>query len=271
MRITVRAQSLSIPCTRKVDSAEVHGMACQDNGELYHHTSFDNFESIMNDKVLKPGMGPLDDGTVNYTGNPNFHRFGAIRLVFDSSIKDRLIPMCYVRGEDMAILSNAVSRREHESNFEIPSNRIQNREFAAEPWLYKDECKWLSKDEMSLNGLKRIEYWIPWSPIRPNSPAGSSVSPCYPDYTAWQTGISSQQNVRSMMAQIIKAAAAAERLNVPFEVKSCYRFIAVDGGYIPLDESNLAKMSRGMMPKVITASRLPEERSCLCSSEEIKQ
>src|SRR5579875_135239 len=127
MRITVRAQSLSIPCTRKVDSAEVHGMACQDNGELYHHTSFDNFE-----------------------------RFGAIRLVFDSSIKDRLIPMCYVRGEDMAILSNAVSRREHESNFEIPSNRIQNREFAAEPWLYKDECKWLSKDEMSLNGLKRI-------------------------------------------------------------------------------------------------------------------
>src|SRR5579875_1622425 len=75
-----------------------------------------------------------------------------------------LIPMCYVRGEDMAILSNAVSRREHESNFEIPSNRIQNREFAAEPWLYKDECKWLSKDEMSLNGLKRIEYWIPWSP-----------------------------------------------------------------------------------------------------------
>src|SRR5579875_1015444 len=72
-------------------------------------TSFDNFESIMKDKVLKPGMGPLDDGTVNYTGNPNFHRFGAIRLVFDSSIKDRLIPMCYVRGEDMAILSNAVS------------------------------------------------------------------------------------------------------------------------------------------------------------------
>src|SRR5579875_1083598 len=189
MRITVRAQSLSIPCTRKVDSAEVHGMACQDNGELYHHTSFDNFESIMKDKVLKPGMGPLDDGTVNYTGNPNFHRFGAIRLVFDSSIKDRLIPMCSVRGEDMAILSNAVSRREHESNFEIPS--------------------------------KRIEYLIPWSPIRPNSPAGSSVSLCYPDYTAWQTGISSQQNVRSMMAQIIKAAAAAERLNVPFEVKSC--------------------------------------------------
>src|SRR5579875_1308518 len=113
---------------------------------------FYNFESIMKDKVLKPGMGPLDDGTVNYTCNPNFHRFGAIRLVFDSSIKDRLIPMCYVRGEDMAILSNAVSRREHESNFEIPSNRIQNREFAAEPWLYKDECKWLSKDEMSLNG-----------------------------------------------------------------------------------------------------------------------
>jgi len=276
----VLPERLTIPCKRKLNSEEVHGVSCSmnDKGELYHHTSFDNFLATLDEFALIPSSDPLEDGTVNFSANPNFHRFGAIRLVFDGSNPELLKnvqPMCYVKGEDERKLSNEVLRRIHEyekthHGETIGITRVENSQIGAEPyWVFKNECKYYSKAAISLNNVKRVEYWIPYDINKPESTAGTNVVPCIADYSFFATDREPEKNLQELINQVKRAKEIAEKdLQVPFQVKSCYPYIkTLMYRGIRLTEENLKKIENGIIPEEEDVRYV--EPNCTCPGEEI--
>lgn len=265
------------PCDRQVDGEVVRGLTCDaPDGELYHHTEARNLPSIRQSGELRPGEDPLSDGTVNFTANPNFHRFGSIRLVLDRRVIPT-VPMCYTYGDEDERRRRVVERRRREALEQgklIGTNRIENLEHGAESWaVYRNECKHFTREPVPLKGaVKRVEYWVPWKPSSGDStPVGANVRPCHADWTWWTTGRPSEANIRQVQKEIAEARAFAEELGVPFEVKTCYPLVALDGSRIAwLNAENLQRLADGEPLQTQYRAERPDV-ACLCPRETIPE
>lgn len=262
------------PCARQVDGEVVRGLSCDlESDELYHHTEAKNLASIRESGALVPGDDPFSDGTVNFTANPNFHRFGSIRFVFDRAVIPT-VPMCYTYGDEDERRQRVVERRRREALEQgklVATNRIENREHGAESWaVYRNECKHFTREPVPLKGaVKRIEYWLPWHVGGPSTPVGANVVPCHADWSAGATGIPSDVAIRRVQREIADARSLAEELGAAFEVRTCYPWVALDQGRMAwLNEANLNRLVRGE-PLETQYRPMGLKAECLCPRESI--
>lgn len=263
--------------SKKVDEYDFTGIQCEIAGtEYYHHTSSLAFQDICEEGVLRPSTDPLSDGTVNFTLNPNFHRFGSVRLVLDRERVDKaahITPMVYVTDEfQQRELNHLVDLRQstfsdHGRN--IGRNRIE-QDIGVEPQTYLNECKRFTKDPVPLTTVKEVEYWVPWH--YGNDSSGCNVFPQYSDFTGWATGV--PQALAMMQTEVRMAKDCASALGVPFSVKSCYPFMVVDRdehgrNMIPLTPAVLRGIGDGKTPEPSEFFVSSTSGECCCPPEEL--
>jgi len=264
-------------CTRNLDEQTVEGRSCFPvEGELYHHTEARNLSKIRETGELRPDPSPFADGTVNFSANPNWHRFGSLRFVLH---RDRVstTPMCYTSGEEERKRSRAVDRRQEElfrRGITFSKDRIENSEMGAESWgAFKNECKHISREPVKLKGkVKRLEYWIPHNPsITGGNIVGTNVFPCEASWSMWATGRPPEANVEQVRDEIADAKNYAQELGVPFRVRSCYPFIVMSPHQIArLNEDNLSRLEEGRELSTESVYPLPEAE-CTCPPETVPE
>lgn len=277
-------------CARVVSELEavLPGVTCDSDSQyFYHHTEPRNLPSIARDGALKPS--PIDeygDGSVNLTVNPDFHRFGSLRLVLDREEAQKaapIQPMCYTFGEDEEKRSKVVDAIYFERSAQ-PGGRVSllnwiAHEIGVEPGgVYGGECKHFTREPVPLTPaiVRAVEYWLPWR--AGDSSIGANVIPCNADWTAWSTGKSSEENVNRIEAEIFDAKKYAHSLGAAFEVRTCYPYASIDrtsndsyGEVLPLDKENLTRLELGFsLDDMRVGSRhdlTEDDKKCLCHDE----
>lgn len=263
-----------VPCEREVEGQQFTGVACESRGKtLFHHTEFSTFKKIVESGELRPSPDPYDDGVVNFTLNEDFHRFGSVRLLFDRE-KVATVPMCYLVDEEDHRAARMVDDKIEElQNKDLPY-KARNR-IAAEIGLeskiaYGRECKHFTAEPVPLQGpLTGLEYWLPWRPARTGNSVGSNVGPCHALWSAWDAGLPSEDIIHRVQDEIATVKQEAQRIGVPFKVKTCYPYASLDrDGVLFFDEENLARLEQGEKPKIVSrysVTSLPGD--CTCPSE----
>ncbi|MDP2660658.1 MAG: hypothetical protein Q8R28_08010 [Dehalococcoidia bacterium] len=265
------------PCARQVRGQTIHGYQWDSAGWMYfHHTEFRKLDAIAEDYGLIPSTDPYADGVINFSLNPNFHRFGSIRFLFDRDAvgrQARVLPMCYAFGDETRKLGRVVDEiTEPARRAGRPANtwRVQSQIGLEPADAFWSEAKHYTSNPVSLNAVVAVEYWVPWKPeARSSTSIGANVSPCRGLWSTWDSGIPNALDV--VMLQAIYTREFAERLGVPFGLKSCYPYASLDGNKaVVLDEVNLITMTAGL-PPVLTSTYSPDlpETKCACPPEDL--
>lgn len=264
------------PCERQVRGEIIKGEQCESTGSTYYHsTNAKNLSQIKEDGLLKPSPNPSDDGTVNFSFNPHLHRFGSIRFLFDRQKLEASTPlksMCYATGESIRKEADIIDELQRERMDEGDYSgrwRIEH-ELGVETPVYRSECKRYTTQNVPLREAKTIEYWLPWKPGPFSSTCGCNVSPLHGVWDTWATGLS--DSLKQIQSEIREAKAVAEKLGVPFHVKSCYPYATLDRDRVViLDEDNINRLENQQQPELKSrwGAIFPEEK-CLCAPEDIE-
>jgi len=264
------------PCEHRIDTETIKGKSCNStDNTYYHHTAVHHLAGIRTNGALKPSADPWQDGTVNFSLNPNLHRFGSVRFLFDRKKVDEKLetkPMCYAVGEDIRKEAEIIDRiqQERAKQGQVMSRWRIEHELGVETPAYRSECKWYTAQPVPLNFVKEIEYWIPWKPGSYDGPTGCNVSPTHALFTAWSTGLADAfGQVREEIRQVRELA---HELRVPFHVRTCYPYATLDGDRVLIfNEESLRQLGEGRQPAIQHRWQvsLPSEQ-CLCPSEELE-
>jgi len=229
------------PCTVECLGVTIHGLKPTAGREFYHRTDIDDLEKIVEDGKLRPSK---DTNVVSLSSNPKHTFGGAVRLIIDKDDLD-LEPVCYHSSDEKKIYEAEKKYRDEINPVYMPNEFYSYCK--TYPVLYASECEFMSKEPIDLDKVKKIEYWL--------EDAVGSVSckrrhPPILNYDGWSK---SYEHVKN---EIKEAKDIAEKLGVPFEVKSCYKYMEVPCNNIDnnvesssllcaveLNDENLEKMS----------------------------
>jgi len=124
--------------------------------------------------------------------------------------------------------------------------------------LYMDECETMSPGPVPLNKAKSLEFWLGWRPDDYQVSCNRS-SPASIDGSGWN-GVPWDKQLEA----VERAREAAKTLGLPFEVKSCFPFVKMRYGYIPLSDEVLHKLARGEEVEPLAGDPPEEIKSCRC-------
>ena len=206
------------PCQRCVDTQSIKGESCNSTGDTYyHHSDVRKLPGIRANGALKASPDPWADGTVNFSLNPNLHRFGSVRFVFDRSKVEEATstqPMCYAAGEDIWKEAEVVDRIQQERAKQgqaVGRWRIEH-ELGVETPVYRNECKRYSTQLVLLKYVKEVEYWVPWKSL-----ASLTVRPAAMSHRAMASGL------RGPLAFLTHWGASARRFSRLRSLPSSWR------------------------------------------------
>ena len=225
--------------------------------EVNRLVTVDDFDRIAEKGEIEPSRYTE---AVSLSTCPTQTYGGKVRLVLHSErIKDKLIPMCYISrdheaneieaGMDEEALAEEAKGREWGTNY-------VRAKYAVSPDVYSAECQCEARERVPLErNLKRIEYWI--GGIKPQD-----FNVGCENFHPHVAGLYSRPE--DYLEQIRRTKRIAEKLGVPFEVKSCFNKVRA-GWYtaIELNEENLRRFAEGEIPPSKPEKEIPE--TCVCS------
>ena len=248
------------PCRAVTPYGMVEGEKCSLRKEVNRLVTVEDFQSIA-------GKGRIDPSeqtkVVSFSSCPTQHYGGKVRLVFDTrDLKDKLEGMCYLPREKRAEYADVEKGMSDEAYAEGLKGEIWDvynwvrAKYNVSLEMYGRECEYKSREPVSLDNLKRVEYWI--GGIKARGDFSVSCEGMHPH----QAGVYSRPE--NYVADIKVAREISEKLNVPFEVKSCFNSLRAGWGEsIELTEENLKKLARGRIPEAKRREEVPE--TCKCS------
>ncbi len=249
-RVVEDCQEPSIPCVATCMGVEMRGEKADKGDELYHRTSVETLEHLEDSGEIKTSE---KTGVISLSSNPCHYVGGVVRLVLEADELDTEA-VCYIPIDEQEKLDEAIDRYFEENNLSLRLSN-QNRAHAAcaaSPVMYKKECEHMSHDDVPLGKLKRVEYWV--------SGMGVSCKQQFPAYV--ERSDIHGRHYRDDVEEMEKVKDFAENQNVPFKVKSCFKWMKTrcsevkeDGSPhrncgIRLDGENLERMSRLENPEV---------------------
>jgi len=231
---------------------------CHEDDGLFHRTTVKNLEKIKESGKLTPS----EIGAISLSSSDEHTYGGNIRIVFDEDkINQPLEKMCYISDENSEQKYDRISDREvRERSYMEKFPIYAYNKFAADMGIthgiYKSECEVMARKPISLDKIKKIEYWL--------APKTMDFNPSCNNYHPHSIDI---QDITwgKTQGEIMKAKKIAEELGVPFEVKSCFN-AAVDymfgiRKYYPLDKENLERIKNGKEP---VGQKEPIKLKCRC-------
>lgn len=245
---------------RFIDSHEIECEICDSSTDLFHRTMLKSLKNMIEEKVIKPSK---ETGVVSLSASSKHTYGGTVRLKFNRSELESVIPTCYVVAdwEDPNYRAYVHKRDEMEQRGLSP-NRA-DAEMGLTSSIYKRECEVTCPNPIPLNKAKEIEYWITarMRLIEESSVSCQNRIPHSVDGSGWSGG-----TWDDIMDDINQVKALASRAKVPFNVKSCFTQVYLGWNkYIPLDDDNLERLSRGEEPLIVNAvPPEPSESNCRC-------
>lgn len=233
---------------KTVDSEKIECDICTNEDELYHLTSVENLQSIVKSRKLEPSG---HSKSVSLSANPDHTFGGRVKLTLDHKKVNTIQPMCYFTHGTPA--SHAYYKAEGKHKEESRSLDDIRSEVGMQPDVYKNECEWYSRKPVDIpeDAIKKIEYFITWT-------TSSQRVDCRGHIPA-HVYLRGDDEYKELLSQIAKVRETAKKIEVPFQVNSCFPFIKSGWyEYIKLDEENLARLTRGENP-IITHEEPPEE------------
>jgi len=228
------------------------GKTCPLGPEVNRLVTVEDFERIAEKGVVEPNKYT---GVVSLSSCPTQTYGGTVRLVFDTEkIKDKLIPMCYVPSNNK-VMCKIDKEANKLINKGIPRALDCIRaKYAVSPDLYAKECEYESRQPIPLKEtLKRVEYWIGGFPNSFNISCEIQIPHRAGDWIG----------IDEYLEQMQKTRKIAEKLGVPFQVKSCFNKLMVSWNKaIELTPENLKKLAEGKLPEPKPADEIPETCNC---------
>jgi CxxC motif-containing protein len=238
--------------TCKVDTpvGEIEGKKCPLGDELYHRTRPDYLSEIVRDGEIDAGeqkhtLGKT--GVVSMSSNPAHSYGGTVRLVIDPDKVEDEEPMCYYDSDEMDRVGELEEKIKGEDPTIAPN--VWRAKYGIQPiHSYGDECEYFSRDDVPVEAIEKIEYWYPWD--RPDiDVACENKGPKYARGSEWGT-----DHLESNKVEIRSVKKDAEAPDVPFEVKSCFKWLrkpkyeesmSSQKEWCKLDEENLENLEKG--------------------------
>jgi len=251
-------------CTVQTPHGVIKGKKCPIGKKAYHNTVPDIAGFIAKSGVLKVGqnVGVLGQDTLSLSSCPSQGYGGNVKFVVKAN--KNLNPMCYYvwdentenKKADTGICQEA---SETEVGKSLGTNRVRGK-YHVNLSMYKRECEYVSHKNIPLKkNLEKIEFWIPWK-IGKNE-YNHACKGVLPGYANVEPG--DERGIKVLKEQIEQVNGQANKLGVPFEVKSCFSALKASGGdrYIPLTDENLKKLAAGITPEVVEG-KIPEKCKC---------
>ena len=242
------------PCKAVTPYGTVEGKKSTLGDEVNRLVTVEDFDRIAEKGEIEPSRYTE---AVSLTTCPTQTYGGKVRLVLHSeTMKDKLIPMCYIpfdtevekRMEDEA---HKLAREGKEWTY----NYVRAK-YAISPDIYARESQYETREPVSLKeNLKRVEYWI--GGVKPGD-FNVGCERLHPHIAG------PYSTPEDYLDHIQRAKGIAEKLGVPFEVKSCFNKLRA-GWYtaIELNEENLRKFAEGEIPSSKPEKEISE--TCRCS------
>ena len=242
----------SKPCRVETPYGMAEGKMCPLGPEVNRLVTVEDFERIAEKGVVEPNKYT---GVVSLSSCPTQTYGGTVRLVFDTEkIKDKLIPMCYVSPKSK-VMCEIEKEADKLTNKGVPRARdYAYAKYAVSPDFYARECEYESRQPIPLKGtLKRVEYWIGMHPHAFNLSCERTYPHRAGDWISPEDYLEEIQKVRKI----------AEKLGVPFQVKSCFNKLMVSWNKaIELTPENLKKLAEGKLPEPKPADEILETCNC---------
>ncbi|MHC1628266.1 MAG: hypothetical protein ACXQTI_05505 [Candidatus Nezhaarchaeales archaeon] len=244
-------------CVAKTPYNTAEGKKCSLGPDVNRLMSVEDLERAVEKGEIEPSKYTK---AISFSSCPTQTFGGSVRLILDTEkIKDKLEPMCYLRyekPEEKKIL-NEMDRealRLIEKRVESPLNYVRAK-YAVSPDIYERECEYQSREPIKLkDSLKKIEYWIGGVKTGDINIGCERLIPHVAGLYA---------RPEEYVQEIQRVKRVAEKLGVPFEVKSCFNKIRAGWGVaIELTPENLEKMKRGEIPEPKPTEVIPETCKC---------
>jgi len=257
----------SIPCSVQTLHGLIKGKKCPINKKVYHNTVPDIAGFIAKSGTLKVGqnVGVLGQETLSLSSCPTQGYGGNVKFVLKAN--KSLKPMCYYEWKENRETDKGIDLEAHSKSVAgetLGLNRVRAK-YSVQLSMYDKECEYVSNKNISLKkNLEKIEFWIPWKIGKNEYSHGcEGVSPNYANvHPGDETGI------KVLKEQIEQVNGVANKLGVPFEVKSCFSLLKASWGdrYIPLTDENLKKFEKGITPEVETIPdrTIDWKKQCKC-------
>lgn len=252
-------------CSVQTPHGMVKGKSCPIGDKAYHNTIVDRAIEIEKAKALKVGQHPgaLGEDVLSLSGCPTQPYGGNVKFILKSN-KD-MKPMCYYKWEENKEVDHGIEKEAMtEADGPVGANRVRGK-YGVNISMYDRECEHVSHKDIPLKkNLEKIEYWIPWKIEKYSFDHG-----CKGHYPGYANVNGDEQGIRVMKENIETVKAIAKKLEVPFEVKSCFSALKASWGerYIPLTEETLKKFAEGITPEVVGSgsldrSKIPDKCKC---------
>jgi len=238
---------------KRINDEIIHCLICDHSDELYHRSTARNLTKIAENGEIKPSA---DTKVVSLSASGHHTFGGPIRLKFNKRDLVNAEPMCYAKGDDYSKYS---SIRDSRVSDEFPLNRV-SADLGVTSSIYDEECEVMSRESIPTDRIEESEYWL--TGLSTYNVSCRRQLPSYIDGTGWGGRV-----WEDVKREIDEARSAANRLGVPFTVKSCFSQVRLGWNtYMPLDEENLKRMSNGQEPKVLEGVQIPDvgREDCQC-------
>lgn len=234
-----------------VDEQTVECEICTNEDELFHLTSVEALERILETRKMEPSGHAK---SVSLSANPDHTFGGRVKVTFNRKKLDGLQPMGYVTHHSPAedAFDTAENKLKEDSGYTRSLDDMRS-EIGLQPEVYKQECEWFTRETLPVprQSVKKIEYFINW-PISPTRVDCTGHIPHHID-------LSQDYLYQGLLTDINRVRELAKKANVPLEVTSCFPYIKRGWGqYIELNDENLGRFTRGEAP-IITHQEPKEE------------
>ncbi|VVB55127.1 Uncharacterised protein [uncultured archaeon] len=248
------------PCEVDTPYGKITGKKCGIGKLAYHNTIIEKAEEIAKSCALKGGQhaNQLGQDALSLSGCPTQGYGGNIKFVLKAN--GDMQPMCYYEWANNKKVDSGLEKEAHDvktpNGEPMGTNRVRGK-YGVNISMYEDEAEFVTQKDIPLDkNLVKIEYWVPWKIERYSF--NSRCDGCIPSYANVD-----DRPISALLEQIERANAVANKLGVPFEVKSCFTAMKAGWGnqFIPLNKENLEKLRNGIRPEIVQGP-IPED--CLC-------
>jgi len=252
----------SEPCAVETLHGLIKGKKCPIGDKAYHNTVPDIAGWIAKSGTLKGGqhIGALGEDVLSLSSCPTQGYGGHVKFVVKAT--KNLKPMCYYKWDENKEADHGIdveASAKSETGESVGANRVRGK-YGVNLSMYERECEYVSHKDIPLkHNLEKIEFWIPWKIGKHQY--SHSCKGSLPGYANVVPG--DETGIKVLKEQIEQANGQANKLGVPFEVKSCFSALKASWGdrYIPLTEENLKKFAEGITPEVVEG-KIPQKCKC---------
>ena len=257
----------SEPCSVQTLHGLIKGKKCPIGKNAYHNTVPDIAGFIANSGALKGGqnVSVLGQETLSLSSCPTQGYGGHVKFVLKAT--KNLKPMCYYEWKENRETDKGIDLEAHTQNAKgetLGPNLVRGK-YHVNISMYEKECEYASHKNIPLKkNLEKIEFWIPWKIGKHEY--SHKCEDSIPNYANVEPG--DERGIKVLKEQIEQVSAQANKLGVPFEVKSCFSLLKASWGdrYIRLTDENLKKFEKGIIPEVedIPNRTIDWKKQCKC-------